>query len=311
MTVTSAATVPSRDSLHPAWAEVGAHAPQLVATARRYIDQIELSLRPNTILKADEALRVFATYLVADHRHLGGFVDVGRAQVEGFKADLGRHRTAKGTALSSNTLRQRLGMLRTFFDRIIEWDWPDAPARNPIFGNDLPVADDPLPRFLDDAAAARLLRAATADPDPLRRLVIELLIRTGLRVGELCDLEADAVHHIGDGWWLKVPIGKLHNDRYVPLHPQLVELLANWALHHDPAGTGLLLTREGRALNRHVVTRICNRVARQAGIGRIHPHQLRHTMATQAKLGTVAVAASFDRVEYRAPIRDLGSVAAA
>jgi integrase len=282
MSATAVAMHPSGRGLHPAWTGVDAHAPQLVATARRYIDQIELSLRPNTILKADEALRVFATYLVIECPAVAGFADVGRAEVEGFKADLGRYRTAKGSALSSNTLRQRLGMLRTFFDRIIEWDWPDAPARNPIFGHDLPVADDPLPRFLDDAAAARLLRVATADPDPLRRLVIELLIRTGLRVGELCDLEADAVHHIGDGWWLKVPLGKLRNDRYVPLHPQLVELLAEWVGHHDHAGTGRLLTREGRPLNRHVVTRICNRLARQAGIGRIHPHQLRHTMATQA-----------------------------
>jgi hypothetical protein len=31
--------------------------------------------------------------------------------------------------LSVNTRRQRLGMLRAFFERIIEWDWPDAPAR--------------------------------------------------------------------------------------------------------------------------------------------------------------------------------------
>ena len=53
-------------------------------------------------------------------------------------------------------------MLRSFFDRIIEWDWPDAPVRTPMFAIDVPVADDPLPRFLDDADAARLLRAAAS-----------------------------------------------------------------------------------------------------------------------------------------------------
>ena len=66
--------------------------------------------------------------------------------------------------LTANTIRQRLGTLRTFFDRIIEWDWPDAPARTPIFAIDLPIADDPLPRFLDDADAARLM-----PPPPRRR----------------------------------------------------------------------------------------------------------------------------------------------
>lgn len=33
---------------------------------------------------------------------------------------------------------------------------------------------------------------------------------------------------IGDGPWLRVPVGKLRNDRIIPLHPELVELLAEW-----------------------------------------------------------------------------------
>src|SRR5207342_3710154 len=35
-------------------------------------------------------------------------------------------------------------------------------------------------------------------------------------------------------------------------------------------------------INRHLLTRILNRLARRAGIGHVHPHQLRHTLATQA-----------------------------
>ena len=132
----------------------------------------------------------------------------------------------KEHALSANTRGQRLRTLRVFFERIIEWDWPDAPARNPIIGGDIPTRPEPLPRFLDDRDAARLMAAARAATDPRDRLVVELLARTGLRAGELCELEADAVVGIGDGHWLRVPVGKLRNDRYVPLHPQLVELLA-------------------------------------------------------------------------------------
>ena len=29
----------------------------------------------------------------------------------------------------------------------------------------------------------------------------------------------------GSAFWLRIPIGKLHNDRYIPLHPQLKEML--------------------------------------------------------------------------------------
>jgi len=53
--------------------------------------------------------------------------------------------------------------------------------------------DKPLPRFLDDAAAAKLLRTARQDTDPLARLVTELLARTGMRRGELLDLTVDAL----------------------------------------------------------------------------------------------------------------------
>ena len=48
------------------------------------------------------------------------------------------------------------------------------------------------------------------------------------------------------------------------------------------AGSGCLLTNDGRPLNRHVVTRMVNRAGRRAGLGHVHPHQLRHTLATQA-----------------------------
>ena len=90
-----------------------------------------------------------------------------------------------------------------------------------MFPGDLPIVDKPLPRFLDDAAAAKLLRATRADADPLSRLIVELLARTGIRRGELLALTVDAVVQIGSAYWLRIPIGKLHNDRYIPLHPQL------------------------------------------------------------------------------------------
>jgi len=264
------------------WAAIAEAAPQLADTGGRYLDQIALSLQSSSVVVANAGLRLFCRYLVEDHPGTDRFAVVGRTEIEGFKAFIARHRTAAGKPLSTNTVRSRLGMLCTFFDRIIEWDWTDAPTRTPIFTNDLPKPDEPLPKFLDDADAVRLARAVAAEPDPRRRLVLELLSRTGIRVGELCALEADAVVRIGDGWWLRVPLGKLHNDRYVPLHPHLLPLLEAWKAGHDDNGTGLLLTNRGRALNRQAVVRMLNRAGRRAGLGHLHPHQLRHTLATQA-----------------------------
>ena len=207
---------------HPDWAPIADRAPQLVDTAWRYLDQIALSLRPASVDAADIALRGLVQHLVAEG--VDCFAAIDRRHIESYKHWLATAGTRNGRPPARNTIRQRLGLVRSFFDRIIEWDWADAPARTPMFAIDVPVADDPLPRFLDDAQAARLL-AAAAHAEPLDRLVVELLARTGLRASELCDLEPDAVCRISGAWWLRVPVGKLRNDRYIPLHPALVDLL--------------------------------------------------------------------------------------
>jgi hypothetical protein len=113
---------------------------------------------------------------------------------------------------------------------------------------------------------------------------VELLARTGMRSGELINLDADAIVRIGSGHWLRIPIGKLRNDRYVPLHPQLVELLTEWTatnLEHIRAHRRLVADHRG-PLNRFVVERTVARVGRAAGVPGVHPHRLRHTLATQA-----------------------------
>jgi hypothetical protein len=153
----------------------------------------------------------------------------------------------------------------------------------PVFAGDLPRPDEPLPRFLDDPTAAKFMATLAVDPNPRRRLMIELLARTGIRVGELSALEDDAMVRIRDTFWLRIPVGKLHNDRYVPLHPLLVELIDDYRARRGPSTSGLLVQRnDGRAFDRRTVHRYVAAVAKRAGVGHVHPHQLRHTLATQA-----------------------------
>ena len=105
----------------------------------------------------------------------------------------------------------------------------------------------------------------------------------GLRKGELMALTIDAVVQIGSAYWLRVPVGKLHNDRYIPLHPQLKTLLDDW-LADRPAGlrSDLIFLDWGRPIPPARVDRALTRIAAAAGIAKITAHQLRHTLATQA-----------------------------
>jgi integrase len=263
------------------WPELSASAPVLTSTMIRYIDQLALSLRPSTVSTIDGILRRFAGYLTTHHPEIDSLAGVDRCHIEAFKKYLPTRPGKNGRPpLSKTTIGMTLGVLRTFFERVSEWDYPDAPTRVLIFNGDLPARDDPLPKFLSDSDAAKLMRTV-AEEEPVRRLVIEMLARTGLRIGELCELAADAVVLISGRHWLRVPIGKLHNDRYIPLHPLLVELLDQ----HQSGRTDdidRLILWNGRPVDRFHITRALNRAAKIAGIGHVHPHQLRHTFATQA-----------------------------
>ncbi|BCQ06760.1 tyrosine recombinase XerC [Mycobacterium heckeshornense] len=258
---------------------------KFVETAQRYLAQVALSLRPSTVRHIDLDLRRFGIWLADTHPDVTGCADLRREHIEAFKAWLCTHaRPSTGKPLNRVSIKNTLINLHCFLTRIAEWGYPDAPTRALMFPGDLPIIDKPLPRFLDDAAAAKLLRATRSEADPLSRLIVELLARTGIRRSELLALTVDAVVQIGSAYWLRIPIGKLHNDRYIPLHPQLKELLDDWIANHRPNGlrTNHLLIEHRRPISHHRVTSALRRVAGAAGIGNVTAHQLRHTLATQA-----------------------------
>jgi site-specific recombinase XerD len=191
---------------------------------------------------------------------------VTRRHIEDYKPWLAARPGQNKPRLTPGTITCHLGTLRMFFIRIGEWGWDQAPPKVPMFTGGLPRAGHPLPRALDDASAARLLRAAQAGQRLLVRVPVEMLPRTGLRVSEYTGPQSSAVVQIGAGPWLHVPVGKLREDRYLPLHPQLLAPIDDYRARHVPAGHELLLPREnGRPLDRHAVTRMINRPAPRPG----------------------------------------------
>lgn len=274
---------PSSRATH--WTALAARAPQLVATLRRYLTQISVSMRPGSVALIDTTLRHLAVYLTDHHSEITGIAHVHRTHIEGFKTFLTSKPGYRGKrAPAKTTTGMRISHLHCFFARIIEWDYPDAPARNPIFAGDMPIRDRPLPRFLSDPDAAALLTAARALPDLFDRVAVEVLARTGLRKGEFLGLTRDAITVIGEARWLRTPIGKLHTDRYIPLHPRVDELLQQWLCAHPPQpdNSTLMFTDRGRPIPGRRVDYAVYAAAAAAGIGHVTPHQLRHTLATQA-----------------------------
>jgi len=201
-----------------------------------------------------------------------------------------RHRH-HGTPLSASERRSRILTVARMLHDLTDWGWAQAPRRRLVSSRDIPRLPRPLPRYLPPDADRRLAAALAASPNRLRADALLLLRATGLRIGELCDLELDCVHEVqGQGAWLKVPLGKLDTERMVPLDDETLDLLDRIAAHRSPGRplrhprTGrmveFLLTHQGRRVSKDVLRDELARAADQAGLGPVTPHQLRHTYAT-------------------------------
>jgi len=250
----------------------------------RYLDQLDTVRAADTVKNNEGYLRRFFAWLAKAHPEVQELHQLTRSHIEDFKRWLQDVPCITGQPYHCHSRKSTLSALRCFFETIREWDWPEAPHRPLVYARDLPIPDQPLPRFLDDPKAAALLQAARSSKDLFTRVCVETLLRTGLRKGEFLRLQLDSVVQIGEDYWLRVPLGKLHNDRYVPLHPEVKRLLDEWvAQRGQNLRTNDLFMIHGRRVSLGLIDAAVKRAARSARIEEpVSPHRLRHTLATQA-----------------------------
>ena len=219
-----------RTSFEKQWKDIP---PGIAAPVLRYLQQMGLSLRPGSAYQEKTRLFRFFSWLAQDYPKIARIEHIQRCHIEAFKeyirwAPLQHKSNGAGDVLCSSTRYHFLSALYYFFIRISEWQWPEAPKRVLVFPGDFPIIDKPSPKFLDEISAARFLDAARNHPDLFTRLCGVTLLLTGMRQGEFLNLTADCMVQIGENYWLRVPLGKMHNDRYIPLHPEVKQLLDEW-----------------------------------------------------------------------------------
>ena len=264
-----------------------------------YCNQAAATRAPATVKAITSHLAGFGRFLSACDPPVTDLAALDRrAHIEPWLAALAAARHPDGRAHSIGHRRGQILTVRQFLADLTEWGRPAAPARTLLFARDIPNAPHPLPRYLPPDADHRLATAleqlSACGPTPRARLHADALLltrATGLRIGELRDLELDCVHEIdGHGAWLKVPLGKLATERMVPLDQETLAVLdriaarrtPGRALPHPRTGrpTEFLLVHQGRRVSFQALREELDRAARADGLGKITPHALRHTYAT-------------------------------
>ncbi len=181
------------------------------------------------------------------------------------------------------TVARRLAALRRFFRHCIEIE---VRTTDPTLGLRAPKLDRLLPRFIDEAGALRMFDVIdTASPRGRRdRTVLELLYGTGMRLGELVELDRAAVE--AESETLRVR-GKGDKERLLPLTGTVRTTILRY-LHETPVPkpdargrVPLLAGRDGGRLSRRTVQRLVGAAIRRAAqASKASPHVLRHSFAT-------------------------------
>jgi integrase len=269
----------------------------------RYVQTRAAVLRPKSVESLINGLLPFAEFLHAQYPDVTSLRDLDRERIEAFLVwNRHRHwrgRKARPTPISDSVAQSTVLSLRNMFEDIASWGWAEAPQRQILFCADVPKLPTSLPRALPPDIDQALMSAVTELPDLFAAVGLQVLRGAGLRVGELLDLECDAVLDYGAaGTWLRIPLGKLNTERAVPLTPTTLAALDQWAAQRGPhrpiphprtgRPTHFLFTHRGRRLG---ATRLRNGLLAAidaAGLTdaggqplRITPHQLRHTYATE------------------------------
>ena len=281
------------DSCHPetpgCLPRPGGQAGSFHGILESYLRAIQARLRPGTVAVYRSKLRQFIRYLQSQHPGLG-VEELDRPVIEAWF----RHLAEKVPPLLNGTRRHTIIAVRSFLDRIYGWGWVEVPLHSLIVKTDLPPEDRrlprPLPQDVDEALRAKL--QATGD---LLSMALLFQRATGMRMGELCDLELEALEELdGNRWQIRVPLGKLHTERVVPLDQEGAELFrkireargARHPLPHPETGkpTRFLLLWPGNGKHhlREKLRRTLACACKAARLkDRVTSHRFRHTYATE------------------------------
>ena len=273
-------------------------------TIKRYLRRWRPTLRPATIQSKGYMLRSFATYLRERHPDLGRFSQLRRQpHIEPWLEHILYLKPASRNCLIRN--------LRVFFEDLIDWQWPEAPP--PRLLRDEDIAPEPaylprpLPPELDQAMQNAFIEAGT-----FGAMALLLLRYTGMRIGEMRALPLHAMESSGpDTFTLRVPVGKTHSERIIPLCAQTVELIERIIAQRGCSLNRRLRAKRSRLMmidrwGRHLTQQSYSRIIKEltAHIDtteQIYCHRLRHTFATQMARAGMPVPALMKLLGHKTP----------
>jgi len=279
------------------------HALQQALQAR--VTLLATTLRPSSVLHYRYTVRLFLQYLSQSFPAVQRPRQLRRdPHLLGWLEFLWMRRVRHtGQPWCTATRAEHVVRLRTLLELLR--DSPGPPPPGLLRREDIPRRDDVLPRPLTTEQDACLLAELRRRTEEWLANTLLLTRLTGMRIGETADLSADCLRHLeGDHWALHVPLGKMHNDRWVPVDDEIRTVIARLQFLRTlppAAPPEFLLPRpSGRNMLVVHIREALHRIAAEAGItAHIVPHQLRHTYATSLLRAGISLPALMKLLGHR------------
>ena len=155
------------------------------------------------------------------------------------------------------------------------------------------VAEEPLaPRALERKEQLALLRAVRRSENLRDLAIITMLLHTGMRVGELCNLRVSDIRITTHSNMVTVREGKGTKRRNIPLNSAVIAVLKDYLKSFDSNGEVTLIAGSSPERDRFLfygqkrmpltdrgVRYIIKKYAYQSKIDNLSPHVFRHTCA--------------------------------
>jgi len=239
--------------------------------------QVECGLAINTRKAYHRDLEMFIAHLDED-RALTDLKDLTPTHIESFL------RALAVDGLADSSIARRLAAVRMFckylvLHRVLERD-VSAGIGAPKKWNRLPTVlpDDAVRRLLDEPSESTDVHAARD------RAILTLLYATGMRASELAGL---AVTDVNFNLGVARVMGKGAKERIVPVADKALAVLDDYLRAYrplliGPPSSALFLSRTGRPMAREDIFRLVRKYVRRTAMsGKVSPHTLRHSFATQ------------------------------
>lgn len=243
----------------------------------------ERNLSPHTLRNYESDLEQFRQFLFSiEKRDDIEITEIDRLTIREWMASL--HTAGKKKA----SVARKLASLRTLFQFLIREGKLD---HNPAKMVATPKIERKLPNHLSMEDAVRFIETPDLNTDLGRRdrAILEFLYATGIRVGELVNIDLSDI----DLRERMVRVfGKRRKERIVPFHEHALQALLHYLdgsrpafLSNLPAGErdekACFLNYQGTRITTRSVGRMIDKYIKQCvDIHRISPHSLRHTFAT-------------------------------